>query len=253
MSKYLMHYNSILYIVLFLALFTFSNTFGAYKCLLSNQDRLYAEIRVSEYINMASNKQSKIAFRPYGTQLNFFNFISQDMRMKRSGVYIGGGYQWRLSKIWSWSLGGRLSYYSLRQKGYSMILENNLEPYRYNTHARFASVLLRLNWQTSLYNVLYFETQAGIARLSSNGFRLTSGNESSSNKKKTTNNFTYEVGVGWTHLINEHIGLSISVGYQDFGTALLGTQVVPAGAVSHGDVKQKMHGIVNRAGLSYYF
>ena len=66
-----------------------------------------------------------------------------------------------------------------------MILENNLEPYRYNTHARFASVLLSLNWQTSLlYNVLYFETQAGIAQLSSNGFRLTSGNESSPHKKK---------------------------------------------------------------------
>ncbi len=166
------------------------------------------KIGVSNYINTASGGHNQIDIQPIpGAQSISFNHTNHDTNMNEPGLYIGGGYEHRLSNTWSWSLGERLSSDDLNQKVDSIAGDHSLGSYRYTINTRIVNALLRLNWQASLYNVFYVETQAGIVRLISNDFRITSVNRGSTYKKKTINHFSCGASVGWIHLINEYADL----------------------------------------------
>ena len=215
----------------------------------------YAEGGLSHYSNTLLGdfgKHNTISVSPMpNNQLVPFNYKNNDFYTKGLGGYIGGGYQWRLSNDVSWRIGERLSHYNLAQKG--TFGQNISQHYRYDINEWTFNVVFGVNWNAFSHNVFYIEAETGIARLTSKHFRFSNTSDHLNHTSNTRENIDYGLNAGWIYQISEHTGLDISVGYVNSGMASLGTREVPLGAVSRGEINQKVEGIIINAGVKYLF
>ena len=204
----------------------------------------------SGQISQVSIKQIPIPGVPYDPTP-----YTNNSNVKGVGLYLGGGYQWVLSPHWSWSLGGRVTYYDFtKQKGHYTVGGPGNYSYNYDINAFVINTVLHINWNISLRNTLYGETIAGIANLSSQNGRVTDSSISGVEYiNKTTNNFDYGFAVGWMYRLTKKTSFDIVIGYQNLGEASLGGPVFNTGAISKGDIKQKLRGLNARVGLVHWF
>ena len=220
------------------------------------RNNFYLAGGLNYYRNMASGQQNQITIDqvpppappPYPVSYLYQN----DSHADNVGLYLGGGYQWMLSSRWSWSLGGRLSYNDLEQKG-SVNSSAGSIAYSYDIRALVLNSVFRLNWCVSLRNALYGEVTAGIANLKSKNFHLTNSSGGVEHVDNSVNRFDYGLAIGWLYRVATNTSLDVAVGYQDLGKAILGHRAVQPGATSQGEVKQKLRGINARIGLVHWF
>ncbi len=204
------------------------------------------------YRNMASGDKSELMIQPAPSTPYYPVFYDNSAHGQGMGLYVGGGYQWWLSRQWSWSLGGRLSYEGLEQKG-DYTLSGAITSYRYDINALLLNLVLRVYWHFSLRNAFYGEATTGLSHLSSENFRLTDTNSSAEHVTKRKANVDYGLSLGWLYAFDRHTSLEIALGYVNLGKAELGTRIVPSGATSKGEVTQKVRGLTARMGLVYWF
>ncbi len=228
---------------------------AAGKAKFGSLEGFYAEGGLSYYSNTLfgdSGKYNKLSGWPIpGSQSNSLNYKNNNFYTSGLGGYIGGGYQWRLSNDVSWRIGNRLNHYNLAQKG--AYGQNISQHYRYDISEWTFNVVFGVNWNAFSHNVFYIEAETGIARLTSKHFRLSNTFGHLNHSSNTRKNIDYGLNAGWIYQISEHTGLDISVGYVNSGMASLGTREVPLGAVSRGEINQKVEGIIINAGVKYLF
>lgn len=222
------------------------------KCNQTNvHNGFYAEGGVGYYRNLASGANNQINIKPVPGVPYYPISYHNTSYAKGMGLYLGAGYQWWLSPEWSWSLGGRLNYHNLEQKGY--YTQGVKTDYSYDINTLVLDTVLRLNWHISLRNTVYGEITGGVARITSQNYHLTDDTLSMSHINNTKNNFAYGVAAGWLYAVTKQTSLDVAIGYQDLGKSSLGIRVVPSGSMSKGDVEQKVRGVSARIGLVHWF
>ncbi len=218
----------------------------------TNGGHYYIEGGVNYYRNASAGKLSHSPNRlvPSAPTI-LISYDNHTSDTKRPGFYIGGGYSWKPSYLHSWRIGARFSRFTLAEKGLYVVGSPNL--YRYDINTLLANVILRFSLHYSAHHVLYLEGNTGLAHLASHDFGFLQKHLTMSRKKKSINNFDYGLTFGWGYLINQHLGIDLSIGYQDLGSSSLGVEVVQRGARSKGNLKQRLYGVMAKAGLSYQF
>ena len=211
----------------------------------------YLEGGVGYQRNRTSAQTSQINIKPTPSAPYYLITYNNASHARGMGLYLGLGYRWPLSSRWSWSLGERLSYRSIEQKGaYILGPKTN---YRYDINILVLNAILRLNWQVSLHNTLYGEIAGGLAIINSQNFHLPDAGIFMTHRDKEINNVNYGLAVGWLYALTQQTSLDVAIGYQDLGKASLGPRVVPSGAVSNGNVEQLLRGLNARMGLVHWF
>ena len=223
------------------------------KATVKKKVGFYVEGGLVYYRNLASRESNQVNIQPVPGVPYYPVSYDNASHANGVGLYLGGGYRWWLSPRWSWSLGGRLSYHSLEQKGNWHYNWGPKTDYNYDINTLVINALVHLNWHASLRNTVYGEVTGGIANVKSQNFRLTGTNLSAAHINNTTHNFDYGFAVGWLYAVTKQISVNVAIGYQDLGKASLGTRVVRTGATSKGNVEQRLRGLSARIGLVHWF
>ena len=168
--------------------------------------------------------------------------------------YIGVGYRWQLSPLWSVSAGGSIADYNLDQAG--SYTDGETTNYHYNIGALLVNSVERVYYQVSQKNYLYGQLQLGLARLKGENFSLDidPGYREHYNGD-TVNRFDYGVGLGWQRRVAPKTNLNVTINYLNLGDSFLGTRRRDGGVPYYtgGQLKQAVHGIGVNVGLVHYF